>query len=217
MTIPKTTFIVIRHGETDWNAHQRVQGHGDSPLTVRGRSNVQALARRLEHIAFDRLMSSDLGRAVETARIIAERTGHGLETDQRLRERHYGILEGLTVPEIQSSHPEAFQRLMAGDPDYTVTGGESHRHHFERNIAFFKGIIHENPGVTLAVVAHGGVLDNLFRFVVGLPLDHLPCYITANTSLNIIAHGPFTLSTRWVIQTWGDVGHLENTIAYPNG
>jgi len=155
------------------------------------------------------LISSDLGRARQTATLIAGHTGDAIALDKRLRERNYGILEGLTIPEIQRGFPTAFERLEAGDPDYIIPRGESHRQHYERNIGFFKEAIENNPGVTMALVAHGGVLNNLFRFVTGLSLDRPPCFITANTSLSIIAHGPFLYSSPWVIQTWGDVGHLE--------
>jgi len=209
MTTPKTTFLVIRHGETHWNAHQRFQGHGDSPLTARGRSETQALGQRLKHIPFDRLISSDLGRAMETAHIIAGHNGHALEVDSALRERNYGELEGLTVPEIRSGHPEAYKRLLVGDPGYVIPGGESRQQHFDRNIAFFKAFVRENPGTTVALVVHGGVLDSLFRFVVDRPLDQPPCFTAVNSSLSIIGHGPFFFATRWMIQTWGDVGHLE--------
>jgi probable phosphoglycerate mutase len=211
MTVSKTTFLLIRHGETQWNAHQRFQGHGDSPLTPRGRAETEALGRRLAHIPFDRLISSDLGRAKDTAGIIANHTGHVLEVDSALRERNYGELEGLTVPEIRSGNPEAYKRLLAGDPDFVIPGGESRRQHFDRNIDFFTAFVRKYPGSTAALVVHGGVLDSLFRFVADRPLDQPPCYITVNSSLSIIAHGPFFFATRWVIQTWGDVGHLEKS------
>ncbi len=215
MTTAKTTFIVIRHGETQWNAQQRFQGHGDSPLTPKGREQTRALGRRLEHTPFDRLISSDLGRAMETAQIIAGHTGHALEVDSALRERNYGVLEGLTVPQIRSGHPEAYKRLYAGDPGYVIAGGESHQQHFDRNIAFFTAFIEDNPGATVALVVHGGVLDSLFRFVSGRPLDQPPCHISVNSSLSIIAHGPFFFGTQWMIQTWGDSAHLEKLIPSP--
>lgn len=206
--IAKTTFFVIRHGETVWNAQQRVQGHGDSPLTPKGRHDALALSRRLKNMDFDRVISSDLGRAVETAALITEATGHTIEIDQRLRERHYGALEGLTIPQIQSAFPEAYERLMASDPDYIIPGGESRRQHFERTIAYFKASADQNQGETIALVAHGGVLDNLFRFVTGLPLDRPTCFMTPNTGVNVIVHGAFDDASRWVIQSWGDVAHL---------
>lgn len=209
MSTPKTTFLIIRHGETQWNALQRFQGHGDSPLTPRGQSETLALGRRLEHLHFDRLISSDLGRAVASAGIIAGRTGHVPEVEPALRERNYGVLEGLTLPEIQDRHPGVLEQLRSADPDYIIPGGESRRQHFERNIAFFTTFIDENPGKTVALVVHGGVLDSIFRFVTGLGLDQPPCYISVNSGLSIVAHGIFYFAPRWVIQTWGDVAHLE--------
>jgi probable phosphoglycerate mutase len=208
--MPKTTFIVIRHGETVWNAQHRVQGHGDSALTPKGRAEALALSRRLKRTDFDRLISSDLGRAVETATLIVESTGHALEIDQQLRERHYGVLEGLTIPQIQSAFPEAYERLTASDPDYIIPQGESRRQHYDRIIAYFKRTAEQNQGATIALVAHGGVLDNLFRFVAGLPLDRPPCFMTPNTGLNVIVHDAFDDASRWMIQTWGDVAHLAS-------
>ena len=187
----------------------RFQGYGDSPLTARGRAQARAIGRRLTPMSIDRLISSDLGRAMETARIIAGHTGHALEVDSALRERNYGALEGLTVSEIKAGHPQAFKRLLAGDSDYVIPGGESRQQQFDRNIAFFNSFLKENHGVTAALVVHGGVLDSLFRFVTGLPLNQPPCFVTVNSSLSIIAHGSYFFAPRWVIQTWGDVGHLE--------
>ena len=94
---PKTTVLAIRHGETVLNLEKRYQGHSDSPLTETGRNQVSSLGRRMAKMEFDTLISSDLGRAQETASIIAGYTGHAVETDSRLRERNYGVLEGLTV------------------------------------------------------------------------------------------------------------------------
>jgi len=118
----RTTLLVIRHGETIWNRQNRFQGHGDSPLTETGRAQAQALGRRLAKTPIDSLICSDLGRAIETATIIADSTGHGLHTDQRLRERNFGVLEGLTGEEIRAGHQEVFERLYADDPDYAIQG-----------------------------------------------------------------------------------------------
>ena len=209
-TQPKTTLLVIRHGETVWNAEQRFQGHGDSPLTETGRNQVAALGRRMEEIKFDTLISSDLGRTQETAFIIADFTGHAVEIDSRLRERNYGVLEGLTVPEIREKHSEVFHQFNTDDPDYILPGGESHRQHYQRNVAFFAELLTGRCGTKVAVVAHGGVLDSIFRYVAGLPLEQPRCYITTNASLTIVSPGNFYGNTRWVIETWCDAGHLKN-------
>jgi 2,3-bisphosphoglycerate-dependent phosphoglycerate mutase len=211
MTPPRTTLMVVRHGETEWNAQQRFQGHGDSPLTPKGRSDVRALGRRLKHISFDHLISSDLGRARETAALIAEQTGHTIVTDPLLRERNYGVFEGLTIPEIKSRHSESFQRLVEGDPDAVIPQGESHRQHYERNIRFMERFMQDHAGTTALLAVHGGVLDSLLRFVTGLPLDYPRCFTAVNASLNVFVHGNFFRTHRWVVETWGDVSHLTLT------
>jgi len=207
-SIVQTTILALRHGETQWNIEERFQGHEDSPLTETGRRQVDALGRRLRGMAFDTLISSDLGRAKESAAIIAGHTGHAVSTDHRLRERHFGVLEGLDLAEIQASHAAILARFNADDPDYVIPGGESHRMHYERNRAWIEETLATKPGRRVAIVVHGGVLDSLFRYVARLPLMQPRCYVTTNASLSVFQHGPFYGTNRWVIQTWGDVGHL---------
>jgi probable phosphoglycerate mutase len=207
---PKTTLLVIRHGETVLNVEKRYQGHGDSPLTETGRNQVSALGRRMAKMEFDTLISSDLGRAQQTASIIADYTGHSVKTDSRLRERNYGVLEGLTVPEINARHSEILERLDANDPDYIIPEGESHRQHYQRNIRCIEEILTGRSGEKVAMVVHGGVLDSLFRYVARLPLNQPRCFITANASLTILRHGIFYGTVRRVIETWCDTGHLKD-------
>ena len=208
---PKTTLLIIRHGETVWNAEHRFQGHGDSPLTETGRNQVATLGRRMEAINFDTLISSDLGRAQETASIIVDYTGHAVQLDSRLRERNYGVLEGLTVPEIREQHSAEYDEFNKDDPDYILPGGESHRQHYQRNVAFFEESLSGKFGTKVAVVAHGGVLDSIFRYVAGIPLDRPRSYITTNASLTIASYGSFYGTTRWVIETWCDSAHLNGS------
>lgn len=206
---PVTTLIIIRHGQTVWNRDMRFQGHGDSPLTARGRAEARAIGQRLLKMPFDALISSDLGRAKQTAAIIAGYTGHAVQIDARLRERHYGILEGLHIKEILDHHQAIYQQLIAENPDYAVPEGETHRAHYGNNIAAIQEWADRHPGGRAALVAHGGVLDNVFRYAAGLDLNHPRCVLPANASLSIIQHGDFYGSTRWVIKTWGDAAHLE--------
>jgi len=209
-THPKLTLLAIRHGETELNVAKRYQGHSDSPLTENGRKQVSSLGRRMEKMKFDTLISSDLGRTQETATIIAEYTGHSIKTDSRLRERNYGVLERLTVSDIKAGHSEVLERLDANDPDYIIPDGESLRQHYQRNVAVFEELQSGISDGRVALVVHGGVLDSLFRYVARLPLDQPRCFITPNASLTIITHGIFYSTLRWVIETWGDTGHLED-------
>jgi probable phosphoglycerate mutase len=208
-TQSQKTLLIIRHGETVWNAEHRFQGHGDSPLTETGRNQVAALGRRLEAFNFDALISSDLGRTRETASIITGITGHTVEFDNCLRERNFGVLEGLTMPQIREKHSGVYDQFNADDPDYIIPGGESHRQHYQRNVAFFEELLTGKMGSNVAAVAHGGVLDSLFRYIAGLPLDQPRCYTTTNASLTIVSHGNFYGTTRWVIESWCDTGHLN--------
>jgi probable phosphoglycerate mutase len=208
-TQPKTTLLVIRHGETLWNAEQRYQGHGDSPLTETGRNQVKAVGLRMKAFQFDSLISSDLGRAQKTAAIIAGYTGHTVETDRRIRERNYGVLEGLTVPEIKAQHTGVLDKLDRNDPDYVIPMGESHRQHYGRNASFVDDLLNRRAGTNIVLVVHGGVLDSIFRYVSGLPLDRPRCFTTNNAGLTIVTHGAFYGTTRWVIERWNDVGHLN--------
>lgn len=204
-----TTLIVIRHGETVWNRDMRFQGHGDSPLTDRGRAQAHALGKRLQAMPIDSLISSDLGRTRETAAIITQYTGHPIETDPRLRERHYGVLEGLTAGEILENHPGVYQELITEDPDFQIPEGETHRQHYAKNIGVMEEWSRKGLGATAALIAHGGVLENFFRYVAHLDLSQPRCVLPANASLSVIQYGAFYGSTRWVIKTWGDAAHLE--------
>ena len=107
-----TRVIVVRHGQTEWNVEARIQGQGDSRLTAEGLSQAQAIAARLATEPFDVLVSSDLGRAAETARAIGERCAKPTVFDTRLRERCFGVGEGMTYEEIDRAYPGAFANRL---------------------------------------------------------------------------------------------------------
>jgi probable phosphoglycerate mutase len=163
----------------------------------------------MKKLEFDTLFSSDLGRARETAAIIAGYTGHSVKADSRLRERNYGVLETLTMPEITAGYSEVFEHLKANDPDYIIPEGESHRQQYDRNMAIIAELQSGQFGARIALVTHGGVLDSLFRHVANQPLNQPRCFITTNASLTIITYGSFYGTKRWVIETWGDTAHLD--------
>lgn len=202
------TIYLIRHGETEWNRDLRFQGHQDSPLTDTGKKQAQVLALRMQGVAFDKLYASDLGRALETAATIARLTHHDICQDARLRERNYGVLEGLTEETIKEQFPEVLTRLRNGDPEYIIPQGESHRQHYQRNMDFWHETM-RRPETKIAVVAHGGVLDSFFRNICGLALGQPRCFTAANTSLAELIWGTFSGVQRWLIKTWGDVSHLN--------
>jgi probable phosphoglycerate mutase len=207
--MPTTDFIVIRHGETAWNAQSRIQGHLDSPLNDEGLAQALMVGERMAHQRFDVLYSSDLGRALQTAQPIADRTGHPVVRNPRLRERHLGVFQGLTSAECERLHPAEYQRFHARDPDHQVPGGESIRQVFERVSGEFTQLAEQHPDAVVVVVTHGGILDALYRFARGMPLDQRREFPIYNASLNFIRRARDT----WSVERWGDIGHLTRDAA----
>jgi probable phosphoglycerate mutase len=200
-----TRFIVIRHGETEWNVAARIQGHGDSALTAQGVAQARSLARRLSTHQFDLLVASDLGRALDTARHVAAACGHEPRLDSRFRERSFGAGEGMTYEEIDRAYPDAFSRVREVDPDYVIPGGESRGQFHERVRSGFEALAAEHSGKTIVVVTHGGVLATFYRHVNGIALRTPHRIPIANASYNALAFD----GERWTIEAWSDTAHLE--------
>ncbi|MEU6077739.1 histidine phosphatase family protein [Micromonospora sp. NPDC047074] len=112
-----TRLIVWRHGNTDWNATNRIQGQTDVPLNDLGREQARAAAPLLAALRPDAIVASDLSRAADTAAALAALTGLPVRTDARLRERHFGSWQGLARTEAAARHPAEYARWLAGDPD----------------------------------------------------------------------------------------------------
>jgi probable phosphoglycerate mutase len=199
-----TRVIVVRHGETEWNVAARVQGHCDSPLTAAGVEQAGLLARRLALEAFDVLIASDLGRALQTAQRIAELTHHRVIADARFRERNFGAGEGLGYDEIDRRFPNAFARAGAIDPDYAIPGGESRRQFHARIRGAFESVVHEYAGQTVVVVAHGGVLATFYRHVHDIGLENPHRIPIANASYNALRHDDGVFA----VEAWADTAHL---------
>jgi 2,3-bisphosphoglycerate-dependent phosphoglycerate mutase len=204
-----TEFIVVRHGETAWNAQGRIQGHLDSPLNEEGLAQALLLSDRLAREPFSQLYSSDLGRALQTVQPIADHTGHRVLTDARLRERNLGVFQGLTGAECEHRFPEHYARFRERDPDHVIPGGESARQVYERVTAAFTALAREQAGARVVVVTHGGVLDALYRFVQGMPLEQPRAFPIFNASLNAVRCD----GAHWSIERWGDISHLTRDAA----
>jgi probable phosphoglycerate mutase len=200
-----TRFILTRHGETQWNLEQRMQGHQDSQLTGLGRQQAEALARRLEHEAFDHLYSSDLGRCQKTAQTIAAVTGHAINLDPRLRERNLGIVQGLSFSMVSDRYPDVSRAMQSYDPDYVVPEGESYRMVLQRALASLDDLARKHPGEQILIVSHGGVLNILFKHLLGIPLQTTRSFRVHNAGLNVVMR----YEANWMVETLGDVSHLK--------
>ncbi|KAM0970658.1 hypothetical protein ACFX13_018950 [Malus domestica] len=201
-------IIVVRHGETVWNAEGRIQGNLDVELNDAGRQQAAALGDRLsKDPKISLVYSSDLSRAYETAQIIASRCG-GLKvvTDPDLRERHKGVLQGLVYHEIPKLYPEAHQTFLSGDMSNDFPGAEeSLDQHHQRCTSSLQRIGDKHKGERVVAVTHGGVIETLLRK--GYPNDDFIGKV-ANTSIHI-----FHLydDEKWTVKSLGDVSHLNQT------
>jgi probable phosphoglycerate mutase len=200
----RTEFLVVRHGETAWNQEGRMQGHLDSPLNAAGVEQAEAVAARLAGEAFAALYSSDLGRALETARRIAARSGHCVVADPRLRERHLGVLQGLTRAEARRQIPEVYEGYRSGGAGYVIPMGESAAQCAARVLAALAEIAARHAGERAVVVAHGGVLDVLYRTAMNLPHEGPRMFTILNASINVFRYA----GGQWHLDAWGDVAHL---------
>lgn len=200
-----TRIVAIRHGETDWNLATRVQGQLDIPLNATGRWQVGRLAQAVAEEGIDAVYSSDLLRALETARAVAGGCSCEVVTDTGLRERGFGEFEGLTFAEIGERWPELSVRWRRREPTFGPPGGETLNHFCERSVGTARRLAKRHPGQTIAIVAHGGVLDCLYRAATHLALDAPRSWQVANAAINRVLYTPqgFTLIG------WSDMQHLE--------
>lgn len=203
-----TRLVLVRHGETAWNAEHRVQGQLDVPLNDTGRRQAQAVATVLGRERFAAIYSSDLGRARQTAAPTAAALGMDVRLDAGLRERHYGIFETLTYAEVQVKFPEEYARFDARDPEFDFRTGESLKDFFRRAVACVTAIAERHPEEDVLVFTHGGVLDKLYRHVTGLPLSAPREFGIPNCGINRIGTAP----GGWQILEWADKRHLKRAL-----
>lgn len=200
-----TRIIAIRHGETAWNVDTRLQGQLDVPLNATGQSQAKRLAQSLADEPIDALYSSDLQRAASTAEAIALQCGRAVSHDVGLRERHFGIWQGQTYAEVEQHWPEQAQKWRQRLPDFGPEGGETLQAFFDRCVSTVMRLADPHPGQTVVMVAHGGVLDCLYRAASHLDLHASRTWELPNTGVNRLLYTGDGLS----LVGWGDVSHLD--------
>ncbi len=168
-----TRVLLWRHGNTDWNAAQRVQGQLDVPVNDRGRAQAQAAAAVLARSEAQLMITSDLGRCTQTAAPLVELTGLTPERDARLRERHFGSWQGLTTPEVRERFPESYARWRAADPD-PGDGLEPLADLGKRVSETIRQAAERVPGGTAILVSHGGAIKYGVAALLGWPEEMLP-------------------------------------------
>ena len=202
---PVTRIVAIRHGETAWNVDTRIQGHLDIPLNATGRWQAQRTAGALLEEGISAVYSSDLLRALQTAQALGDALSLPVVTDTRLRERAFGVFEAHTFAEIEARWPAEARRWTQREPDFAPEGGESLREVYARCIAIVQALADAHAGQTIALVAHGGVMDCLYRAATRQNLQAKRAWPLGNASINRLLHTGDGLT----LIGWSDTRHLD--------
>ena len=202
-----TRIIAIRHGETAWNVDTRIQGQLDIPLNAHGQWQAQRLADALAlQEPLHAVYTSDLKRAHQTASTVAQRMGLEAVPHWGLRERGFGDFQGKTFSEIERDLPQEALRWRKRDPDWAPPGGgESLLSMQERVRATLNELAAQHPGQHIALFAHGGVMDMLYRMATGQGLQAPRTWHLTNTAVNRLLWTPQSVS----LVGWADTSHLE--------
>ena len=203
-----TRFCLVRHGETDWNAARRLQGHADIGLNARGLAQAGQMARALKNIKlqFDVLYTSDLQRAAKTAQAIEELFETSAIPNAALRERHLGALQGLTTDEAPMREPDLWKSHLSRNIEENLRDGESIQQFADRIKTALVEICEEHSGKTILLVSHGGALDMMYRIASNQALDAEKAVTVPNASLNWISHDGLA----WKVNSWADTSHLQD-------
>lgn len=204
-----TQVLAIRHGETEWNRAQRIQGHTDIALSELGHAQARKLGFALREQPIDVLYASDLQRAQQTAQAIADQANPGplpLRVDAALRERSFGSFEGQTWAQIKERWPDQSERWRCRDPLFGPEGGEALADFYQRSVAALTRIASAHPGQTVVLVTHGGVLDCLYRAATRLSLQAPRSWSLDNAAINRLLFTP----AGFTVVGWNDGSHLES-------
>ena len=199
---------LVRHGETDWNRELRFQGHLDAPLNALGMQQAQRLGLHLAGQGPRPLLASDLLRTRQTAEPLAGQWQKPALSERLWREQAFGVIEGLTLAEVQERYPEVVDGWRRRDPDFAPQGGESRRQFHARVMQAVQALVQQcsqHGWHSPVVVSHGGVLDMIYRSATGQPLAGPRECTIPNAGLNHVR----TDGVRFEIVQWAQTDHLE--------
>ena len=205
-----TRIIAIRHGETTWNVDTRIQGQLDIPLNETGRWQASRLAIALADEEIQAIYASDLARAYETASAVSQSVKVPILTHQGLRERGFGDFQGKTFAEIEAALPDQALLWRKRDPDFAPAGGESLTQFRDRAVSTVHALAAKHPGEQIVVVAHGGVMDLLYRAATGQDLQAPRTWQLGNAAINRLLWTPDATHGGLSLVGWSDTFHLDD-------
>ena len=199
-----TEITIIRHGETIWNAQQRIQGHRNSKLSENGIRQAGLVAKSLAKREFDVLISSDLERAAETAGIINKLLQLPLEYNENMRERSFGIVEGMTLAEMKEKFPREYRSYKEREPGFKFSGGESIEQLFNRVTSEIEAIARKFENKKVLIVSHGLVLETMMYKTFNIKLNSSRVFSINNSSISSF----YIDRDNWFLKEWGVIEHL---------
>lgn len=201
-----TRIIAVRHGETAWNVDTRLQGHLDIELNDKGLWQARRVAGALAHEPVAAVYSSDLARAWQTAQAIAGRHDLAVHSEPRLRERAFGQFEGRTFQDIQRELPDDAERWRRRDPEFAPAGGGENLLDFRARVTeAVADVAARHPNELVVLVAHGGVMDLLYRAATGQELQAPRTWQLGNAHINRMLWTEQGLT----LVGWADDTHLD--------
>ena len=185
--MPYTKLYLVRHGQSAGNAAGRFGGHSPTPLSELGKNQAELTAQTLAKENIHAIYTSDLLRAVETAEPLAKLLDLPVIKTSAFRERHVGVLEGLTFDESKQNHPKDYYALINRNIRHVITKGESYRQLLRRATAALREIFRIHRGENVVVFSHTGAICYMTLYLLGAINRHTqqtPWLVTSNCGIN---------------------------------
>lgn len=185
--MPVTRLYLVRHGQSAGNAEGRFGGHGPTPLSSLGEEQARITAKLLAKEGIQAIYSSDLSRAVQTAQPLADLLDLPIVSTPAFRERHVGVLEGLTFDESRVAHPQDYYALVNRNIQHVITKGESYRHLLRRVTGELRNILRTHPGEKVVIFSHTGAICFITLHLLGAihrGTRQTPWLVTSNCGIN---------------------------------
>lgn len=204
------TLYIVRHGETDWNKMGKYQGITDVPLNENGLNQAKACGKALKDVQFDRILSSDLSRALVTAEVIRGNRTTPITVDERLRELNFGDWEAMLFSDIEARWPGLIDEMYLRPHLVKVPNGESFKDLQDRAWAGLEEFINANDGdETLLITCHGGTIRTLICKLLDISISHCWNFSQGNTAINRIFYNGMEEFDHNVLNLLNDTAHVD--------
>ena len=205
------TLYIVRHGETEWNKIGRYQGITNVPLNENGIAQAKACGNALKDVHFDRILSSDLSRALVTAETIRGNRQLEIKTDERLREINFGDWEKLLFTEIEERWPGLIDQMYRRPDIVKVPNGESFQEVQDRAWSAVSDFLNENnEDETILITCHGGTIRTILCKLLDISISHCWNFSQGNTAINRVCYNGMGEADHNMLNLLNDTAHVDN-------